>query len=115
MNERKNNRKKASSWKSVQFGLAILFGLIVYAYGFQVTKVGLEDLRSEDRQERMVRVIRALARPDIFEYEQETEIVNAPVYVTCPTGGNPTTPEPDKTKPNLLGTPTYANAGGTVQ
>src|SRR4030095_15130812 len=114
MNERKNNRKKASSWKSVQFGLAILFGLIVYAYGFQVTKVGLEDLRSEDRQERMVRVIRALARPDIFEYEQETEIVNAPVYVTCPTGGDPTVPEPDKSGPYVIVTPVCAEPGEVV-
>jgi phosphonate ABC transporter permease subunit PhnE len=109
-----NNKKQASPWKSIQLGLAILIGLFVFAYGFQVTKVDLEDLRSERRQESLVRVIRALARPDIFEYEQETEIVNAPVYVTCPEGGNPTTPEPDKSGPYLVVTPTCANAGETV-
>jgi len=42
-----NNKKKASPWKSIQLGLAILAGLLVYAYGFQVTRVDLEDLRSE--------------------------------------------------------------------
>ena len=115
MNERKDNKKKASPWKSVQFGLAILFGLMVYAYGFQVTKVGLEDLRSEDRQERMVRVVRALARPNVFEYEQETEIINAPVYVTCPSGGNPVFEEPGTSGPYLVLTPTCADPGGIVR
>ena len=114
MNERKDNKKKASLWKSIQLGLAIFLGLIVFAYGFQVTKVDLEDLRSERRQESLVRVIRALARPDIFEYDQETEIVNAPVYVTCPEGGNPTIPELDKSGPYLVVTPTCANAGEIV-
>jgi len=109
-----NNKKQASPWKSIQLGLAILIGLFVFAYGFQVTKVDLEDLRSERRQESLVRVIRALARPDLFEYDQETEIVNAPVYVTCPASGSPTIPEPDKSGPYLVVTPACANAGEIV-
>ena len=34
--------KKASPWKSAQLGLAILAGLLIYAYGFQITKVDLD-------------------------------------------------------------------------
>lgn len=111
----KNKEKKTSPWKSVQLGLAILFGLLIYAYGFQITKVDLEDLRSERRQESLARVMRALARPEIFEYEQQQEIINAPVYVTCPAGVAPALPEPDLGGPYVKVTPSCANPGETVQ
>jgi phosphonate ABC transporter permease subunit PhnE len=110
-----NKDKKVSPLKSLQLGLAILFGLVVYAYGFQITKVDLEDLRSERRQESLVRVMRALARPDIFEYDQQAEVINAPVYVTCPASGVPALPETDVIGPYIIVSPACANPGETVQ
>jgi phosphonate ABC transporter permease subunit PhnE len=110
-----NQEKKASPWKSIQLGLAIIFGFIVYAYGFQITRVDLEDLRSERRQESLTRVMRALARPEIFEYQQQEEVINAPVYVTCPATGVPTTPTTDTSGPYLVITPACANPGETVR
>jgi len=109
------NKKKASPWKSIQLGLAILAGLFVYAYGFQVTKVDLEDLRSERRQESIVRVMRALARPEILAYAKEEEVVNAPVYVPCPAGGVSSISPLDTTGPFIVVTPACANVGETVQ
>ena len=109
-----NNKKKASPWKSLQLGVAILLGLFIYAYGFQSTKVDLEDLRSERRQESLVRVMRALAKPEIFAYEQAEEITNSPVYVPCPASGSPSVPEPDTTGPYLVITPACANPGEVV-
>src|SRR5215207_2517681 len=114
MNDNKAN-KKASPWKSIQLGLAILAGLFIYAYGFQITKVDLEDLRSERRQESLVRVMRALAKPEIFAYEQEEEVINAPVYVPCPPSGIPTMEAATSTSPYLVITPACANAGETVR
>src|SRR3972149_4448423 len=111
----KNQKKKASPWKSIQLGLVVLAGMLVYAYGFQVTKVDLEDLRSERRQESLVRVMRALAKPEIFAYDQEEEIINSPIYVPCPANGIPSLPEPDMTGPYLVITPACANAGEAVQ
>jgi phosphonate ABC transporter permease subunit PhnE len=110
-----DKNKKASPWKSLQFGLAILAGLFVYAYGFEITNVDLEDLRSEDRQQRMARVLRALARPEFFEYDQQEQVINAPVYVTCPASGVPTVPEPDKSTAYLTITPACAEPGEIVQ
>ncbi len=110
----KENPKKSSAWKSIQFGLAVLAGLLIYAYGFQITRVDLEDLRSERRQESLTRVIRALAQPEILEYEQTEELVNAPIYVPCAADA-PTLPEPDKTAPYLSITPACANEGEIVQ
>ncbi len=74
---------KASLWKSLRLGLYIILTGIVFAYGFDVTKVNLAELQSERRQESLTRVIRALARPDIFEYDQTIVVVNTPIFVPC--------------------------------
>ncbi len=110
-----NQKKKASLWKSLQLGLAVLAGLFVFAYGFQITEVDLEDLRSERRQESLVRVMRALARPEIFDYEQEVEVINAPVHVPCPAGGVEPASESGSTGPHIVVSPGCANPGETVQ
>lgn len=114
MTDKPNNNKKSSPLKSLQLGLAVLAGLFIYAYGFQITKVDLEDLRSERRQESLVRVMRALAQPDILEYNKQTELTNVPVYVTCPAGGAPQAPEPNTSGPYLVLTPTCAEPGETI-
>jgi phosphonate ABC transporter permease subunit PhnE len=110
-----NNPKKASPWKSLQLGLAVLAVLFVFAYGFQITQVDLEDLRSERRQESLVRVMRALSRPEIFEYEQEVEVINVPVYVPCPAGGVEPASTSAPAGPHIVVNPACAAPGETVQ
>ena len=110
-----NNRKKSTLGKSLQLGLAVLAGLLVYAYGFQITQVDLEDLRSERRQESLVRVMRALARPEIFEYEQDVQVINTPVFVPCPASGVEPVSASDSTGPYIVVTPACASQGETVQ
>ena len=107
--------KKASPWKSLRVGLAVIAVIIVYAYGFQITDVNLEELRSEQRQESLVRVMRALVRPDIFEYEQKEISVNVPLYTPCPAAGIPTFPDVDTSGPYLIVTPACADPGDSVQ
>ncbi|HBX70985.1 MAG TPA: hypothetical protein DEH25_16825, partial [Chloroflexi bacterium] len=80
------NNKKASISSSLKVGLLAFLFMVVIAYGFQITKVDLEELRSETRQESLIRVTRALAKPDLFEYEQVEQVVNTPIYVPCPAG-----------------------------
>nr|AMP57098.1 hypothetical protein [uncultured bacterium] len=82
-----NNNKKASPWNSIKVGFLSLLAMVIFAYGFQITKVDLEELRSENRQQSLVRVTRALAQPEIFEYDQVEEVVNYPIYVPCPSDG----------------------------
>lgn len=101
-------------WKSVRLGIIILIVFIVYAYGFDVTQVNLNELRSERRQQNRVRVLRALARPDIFVYEREEFIVFAPVFVPCPPGGYEAQ-ELDSDGPYLLVTPPCSPPGTEVR
>lgn len=110
------NNKKSSPWKSIQIGLAVLFGLFVYAYGFDVTKVNLEELRSERRQESLTRVTRTLAQPDLITYDKEEAIVNSPLYVPCPADNNLSNiPTADTSTPYLVIEPACGNPGETVQ
>jgi phosphonate ABC transporter permease subunit PhnE len=107
--------KKSSPWKSLQVGLAVLLVLFIYAYGFEITKIDLEELRSEQRQTSLTRVIRALAQPDIIEYEQDVQQFTAPVYVTCPADGTaPSIPVPETSGPYASVRPTCAEPGETV-
>ena len=68
---------------------AVLFGFLIYAYGFQVTKVNLEETRSPRRQEQLFRILRALAEPDLIEYDQTETSAQTAVFVPCPEGGMP--------------------------
>lgn len=108
-------KTKASPWKSIQLGLAILVVMVTYAYGFEITNIDLGELQSERRQESLTRVLRTLAHPDILEYEQSTVIFNAPIYMPCPAdGSSPDIPEPDTTQPYVVVTPACVEPGGTV-
>ena len=71
MNKKPEN--KASIWKSLKVGLLALVVMFIFAYGFEITRVTLKELSSEQRQESLVRVMRALARPDFFEYEKDVD------------------------------------------
>ena len=81
--------------RSIKTALIALIVLIVYAYGFDVTQVNMETARQPRRQESFVRILRALAHPDIITYEQTEVVVNTPILVSCPEGGVDF-PEPDK-------------------
>ncbi len=107
--------KKASPWKSIQTGLAVLLVMIVFAYGFEITNIDLEELRSPQRQTSLQRVTRALVRPDIVEFEKEEERANAPVYVPCPEDGTiPELPEPDTSGPYIVASPACAAPSESV-
>ena len=52
----------------------IVAAIVIYAYGFQVTQVNLEETAKPQRQQQLVRIIRALAQPDLLTYQQEVTL-----------------------------------------
>ena len=116
MTDKKKNNKKASPRKSISIGLITLLILIVYAYGFQVTKVNLQELKSETRQSTLKRVIRALANPDLIEYDQLEQVVNFPILTPCqPDGLLPSAPVHDGDEPFMVINPGCAEPESTIQ
>ncbi|MCB0082074.1 MAG: hypothetical protein KDE47_14130, partial [Caldilineaceae bacterium] len=93
--------------RTLLFTFAIIIGIIIYAYGFQVTQVDLDELGSPTRQESLRRILRALARPDFIEYEKEEFQVETPIYVPCPAGGAPASAL-DQSGPYMVVTPPCA-------
>ena len=67
--------------------LAILVAVVIYAYGFAVTQVNLEELGSPTRQQSLARILRALVRPDFLTYEQEEFVAESSAYLVCATLG----------------------------
>lgn len=106
--------KKFPRWlRSVLLGLGVLAALVVYAYGFKVTKVNLDETRSERRQTQLVRILRALAKPDLVNYEQKEFTVDLQMMVPCPAEGY-TPPAADKSLPYIEITPACGDPGEEV-
>ena len=93
--------------------LAALAGFLLYGVAVQKTDVDLAEIQSEQRRVSLVRIMRALAHPNLVEYDRVEITVSADVLVPCPEGA--TAPEPDTTQDAyLLVTPACANPGDTV-
>ena len=95
------NKKKPSLLRSLGTPLAVVLGILAFAYGVQVTDVNFETTRSEDRLTQLRRVIRALVKPDILEYTYEETNVEVPFYLPCPSGAAIEEPEVDRSGPYL--------------
>ena len=110
-------KTKRSLFQSILLGVGILIVLVIYAYGFEVTKISLDELSSERRQQSFVRVLRALASPHIIEYEQEQVETSIPYYIPCPPGGPEAVdiPEPQAGEPYLVVNPPCAEPRAVVQ
>lgn len=93
-------KSQKSLLRSIGLGLAVIVVIVVYAYGFQVTKVNFKETRSENRLERLTYILRELAHPDIFEYEQDELNLDVPFYIPCP-DTDIQIPEPDTSGPYI--------------
>lgn len=69
--------------------VGMIAAVLIFAYGFQVTQVNLEELGSEARRQSLARIMRALARPDFLQFEEQETTVDAPIFVPCPEGVAP--------------------------
>ena len=107
-------KKKPSLLRSLATALGIVVVIFVFAYGVKVTDVNFETTREENRLTQLKRVIRALVRPDIIEYETiETEI-EIPFYLPCPEGQEIKAPEIDPSEPHLIASVYCASPKETV-
>ncbi|MBK5108088.1 MAG: hypothetical protein JJE12_08140, partial [Anaerolineales bacterium] len=82
-------KKKRSLLRSIAIFAAIIAAVLIYALAFSVTDVDFEATRSEERLTQLTRIIRALAHPDIIEYDQDEVDVEVPFYLPCPEAGEP--------------------------
>lgn len=108
------NKKKPSLLRSLVTALSVALGILAFAYGVQVTDVNFETTRSEDRLTQLRRVIRALVKPDIIEYELAETTIEIPFYLPCPEGQDIETPEVESSGPYLVASAYCASPNETV-
>jgi len=106
-------KKSPSPFRSIVVGLVTFLVLTVFAYGFSVTNINFEETRSERRVASLTRILRALAHPEVFEYNYETVNVEVPFYLGCPEGGVEL-PEVDRSQAFILVSSACANPKETV-
>jgi ABC-type phosphate/phosphonate transport system permease subunit len=99
-------------WHSLGTFLGVVVILIVYAYGFQVTKVDLEKPKEERRQIQLTNIIRGLAQPRLFEYPEQRLEIDAPVIMPC--NQQVQLPPVDKSGRYIEVTPNCVELGGKV-
>jgi phosphonate ABC transporter permease subunit PhnE len=96
----------------VYIGL-IVIGILVYAYGWQVTDINLEEPRKEQRQKLVGNALRGLLSPDLFERDKESHIAFAHFLIPC--GDNsPGQPKAVEGQPYLMVTPDCGNIKDTI-
>lgn len=83
--ESANSRSKAAL-RRLLIILAITAGVIIYAYGWQVTDINLDAAKEETRQESVTRALRELLSPNIFAQDTETETFEAAFIYDCASG-----------------------------
>ncbi len=106
-------KNKSPLLRSIGVGLATIALIVVYAYGFTITKINFSETRSERRIESLTRILRALAHPHIFDYNYETVDVEEPFYLGCPEGGVES-PEIDRSGAFILLSSWCAEPGETI-
>ncbi len=93
--------------------IAIVIGIVVYAYAFDTTGVNLDEIQDPTRQASLVRILRAVAHPDLLTYQAVESNFDAQFMSPCPPDGF--TPEPTEgSGPAITITPTCVEPGGDV-
>ena len=78
---------KRRSRRTLWIIIGLLAAFVVYAFAFETTEVNLDKIRDETRQEQLVRVLRALAQPDLLDYETIDTNVDLEYAIPCPAAG----------------------------
>jgi phosphonate ABC transporter permease subunit PhnE len=101
-------KEKRRTWV---LALGVVAAVLLYAWAFDTTDVTLDTIEDDTRQTQLFRVLRALARPDIFERDVEEVIIEAEIYVPCQ---DATPAAPDTSGAYVVVTPNCADPGAEV-
>lgn len=78
------NGKKPRINRTLRIILIAVGVILIYGIALQVTQVNFEEALAPRRQENLVDRLRQFARPDFFNYENETRSTNISIRMPCP-------------------------------
>lgn len=86
MNENATPPSSRSALRRLLVVLAIAAGVVIYAYGWNVTDISLDEVQDSTRQASVTRALRELLSPDLFARDRTQKIYQAPFGIGCPEG-----------------------------
>jgi phosphonate ABC transporter permease subunit PhnE len=101
-------KRSSRRWFVIILGLTLAF--VAYAFSVQATDVDLSQIKDETRREQLFRILRALAHPDLVQFDTEEVTVIADIYLPC----SDTTPENNLVEPYIVVVPECGNPGDIV-
>jgi phosphonate ABC transporter permease subunit PhnE len=108
-----DNLPKSSIWHSARTILIVVVLVVIYAYGFQVTQVSLQEAQAPARLTALTRIIRGLVRPDVLYFDQDTQTASTQMMVPCgATAFQP--PAPTSSGPSVRLDKTCGALGDTI-
>jgi phosphonate ABC transporter permease subunit PhnE len=78
-----NAPSSRSALRRLLIVLAVAMGVLLYAYGWQVTNISLEETQDPIRQDSVQRALRELLSPDIFDQDRESMSAFANFQIGC--------------------------------
>ena len=102
------------TWRgSLGLGVGIIVVFVTFAFAFHTTDVNLDEIQDETRRASLVRILRALAHPNLITYDTEDFVVSAPLTMPCPAGA--AEPQSDTSTGTYLSvSPSCLASGGTA-
>ena len=101
-------KRSSRRWFVIILGLTLAF--VAYAFSVQATDVDLSQIKDETRREQLFRILRALAHPDLVQFDTEEVTVIADIYLPC----SDSTPENGLVEPYIIVVPECGNPGDIV-
>lgn len=101
-------RRSSRRWFVIILGLTLAF--VAYAFSVQATDVDLSQIKDETRREQLFRILRALAHPDLVQFDTEEVTVIADIYLPC----SDAEAENDLVEPYIVVIPECGNPGDIV-
>ncbi len=99
--------------RTILYIVLMIIGVLVYAYGWQITDINLDVPQEEDRQEQVVRALRGLLSPDLFERDEGSQIAYAHFLVPC-TDNPPAQPKVAEGQPYVTLSPDCGGANDEI-
>ncbi len=111
-----NNRPSSqSALRRLLLVAAVTLAVLIYAYGWRVTDISLEETQDPIRQDSVTRALRELLSPDIFDQDRASEFAYAAIALGCPEDGAPVEqPEAAPGKPQVTISPDCGRGGDTI-
>ena len=109
----KAEKKPRPVLRTILYVVLIVIGVLVYAYGWQITDINLDEPKDEQRQAQVVRALRGLLSPDLFERDKESQMAYAQFMVPC-TDTSPGQPEVAEGQPYIMLIPACGEANDEI-